>query len=117
MVKIKNTRANRTIWVVRHGQRIDNLKPEWKESAPRGAWDDPTLSNRGIVQARECGVRLSTEQIDAVYCSPFIRCIQTTEQIVNKYPKQLKVFIEPGICEALCSTQYPPGYLSVHELK
>ena len=31
------------IWTVRHGQRIDNIDPNWRKTAPRGAWDDPTL--------------------------------------------------------------------------
>lgn len=31
------------IWTVRHGQRIDNIDVTWKNSAPRGAWDDSPL--------------------------------------------------------------------------
>lgn len=31
----------RTIWVVRHGERADNIDESWKETAER--WDDPPL--------------------------------------------------------------------------
>lgn len=34
----------RNIWIVRHGERVDNVNPEWKKNAPRGAWDDPSLT-------------------------------------------------------------------------
>jgi hypothetical protein len=34
----------RSIWIVRHGERIDKVDPTWVNIAPRGAWDDPVLT-------------------------------------------------------------------------
>uniref|UniRef100_A0A914YR04 Uncharacterized protein n=1 Tax=Panagrolaimus superbus TaxID=310955 RepID=A0A914YR04_9BILA len=34
----------RNLWVIRHGERIDKVDPEWIKTAPRGAWDDPPLT-------------------------------------------------------------------------
>ena len=42
--KIDSTKSDtRIITIVRHGERVDNVDPQWKDSAPR-AWDDPHLS-------------------------------------------------------------------------
>ncbi|VDN02360.1 unnamed protein product [Thelazia callipaeda] len=128
-----NERSKRTIWVIRHGERADNIDETWKDHAPRGAWDDPPLSrifverlkmlekdklfsDRGKHQARECGKRLETEKISVVLCSPFLRCVQTASGILEEHSSKLPLFIEQGLCETLNCCQYPPGCLSTKEL-
>jgi len=105
-----------TIWLVRHGERVDNVDPTWCKNAPRGAWDDPTLTNRGHQQAIECGKRLQNEPIDHIFCSPFTRCVQTAAGIVKQLKSPLTIKVEPGICETLYVCQDPPGYLTTPEL-
>ncbi|MFH4979267.1 hypothetical protein AB6A40_005976 [Gnathostoma spinigerum] len=107
----------RIIWAVRHGERIDNIDKTWYIRAPRGAWDDPPLSERGIQQAKECGSYFATQCIDAIICSPFIRCVQTATEITLAIPSHPALCIEPGICESLHVCQTPPGYLTPAEIK
>ncbi|KHN83335.1 Protein UBASH3A -like protein [Toxocara canis] len=107
----------RTIWVVRHGQRIDNIDKTWKLHAPRGAWDDPPLTCRGKQQAKECGERLARERIDVIVCSPFVRCVETASGISSAHPRHPPIYIEPGICESLNVCQDPPGYLTAAQLR
>uniref|UniRef100_A0A914DMA4 Phosphoglycerate mutase n=1 Tax=Acrobeloides nanus TaxID=290746 RepID=A0A914DMA4_9BILA len=108
----------RTLWLVRHGQRIDNVDESWKHNAPRGAWDDPHLTDRGLKQAEEVGKRLANEKIDYVFCSPFLRCVQTISQILKQLKESKpKIFIEHGFCESLSDCQSPPGFLQTNKLK
>uniref|UniRef100_A0AC35F7C2 Phosphoglycerate mutase n=1 Tax=Panagrolaimus sp. PS1159 TaxID=55785 RepID=A0AC35F7C2_9BILA len=112
------TRTIRNLWVVRHGERIDKVDPEWIKTAPRGAWDDPPLTEKGVNQAKEAGKRLRDEEIDYIFCSPFIRCLQTATAIVGELKEnaKLKLFVEPGFVEDLSITQFPPGCLSAKDL-
>lgn len=73
----------RFIYTVRHGERIDNIDKNWKESrkAKGEIWDDPPLSERGMQQALETGQYLSNLSIAAVFVSPFTRTIQTANQV------------------------------------
>lgn len=111
-----NPRSKRVIWVVRHGERADNIDKTWRDHAPRGAWDDPPLSTRGKLQAQECGMHLAQEPFGAVFCSPFLRCVQTVDGIIQRHSTKLPVFIEQGICETLDCCQNPPGCLTPKEL-
>ncbi|CAD5209923.1 unnamed protein product [Bursaphelenchus okinawaensis] len=119
----------RSIWIVRHGERVDNVDPNWKKNAPRGAWDDPTLSDRGHKQAQEVGVQLAkqSERIDHVFVSPFIRTVQTANGILDAIEKASPdaykngghpvMWLEPGFSESLHVCQPVPGYLTPEELK
>jgi broad specificity phosphatase PhoE len=135
----------RTIWIVRHGERVDNVDADWAKSAPRGAWDDPTLTPRGLKQAREVGRRLAaeSERIDFVFCSPFTRCLQTATQLLKALHEESttkkcegenggaqrdgdkarrtaappRICVEPGFCESLHACQQPPGYLDAEAMR
>jgi|UniRef100_A0A914QSX0 broad specificity phosphatase PhoE len=115
---VKVSKSTRNLWVVRHGERVDKIDPNWHKTAPRGAWDDPPITDKGIQQAKEVGKRLQDEQIDYIFCSPFVRCLQTATAIVGelKTNAKLKLFVEPGFCETFCVTQFPPGCLTAKEL-
>ena len=122
----------RNIWIVRHAERVDNIDPKWVENPPRGAWDDPPITERGQTQAKEVGYCLNDEigQIDYLFSSPFLRCLQTIKNILmglseanqlannnissnNLIPK---IFVEPGFSEPINICQNPPGYLEVNQL-
>jgi broad specificity phosphatase PhoE len=88
---------SQTIWIARHGNRLDFVKPEWFNTAPRPY--DPPLSEDGIIQARELGKRLKSEKIAHIFSSPFLRAIQTANEVAAILDLPLK--IEAGLSEWL----------------
>eukprot|EP00252_Welwitschia_mirabilis_P013057 TRINITY_DN28873_c0_g1_i1.p1 TRINITY_DN28873_c0_g1~~TRINITY_DN28873_c0_g1_i1.p1 ORF type:complete len:259 (-),score=52.35 TRINITY_DN28873_c0_g1_i1:355-1131(-) len=113
--------AVQNLFVMRHGERLDNCDPQWVRTAPR-PWDPP-LTERGKIQAWNAGKRLRAEgwNITRVFSSPFLRCVQTTAEVVSALcavhddahglpgcssgvsidPSRVKVSIEYGLCEVL----------------
>ncbi|CAJ0946722.1 unnamed protein product, partial [Mesorhabditis belari] len=108
--------TGRKLFFVRHGERIDNIMPEWRETASR--WDDPYLSNRGHQQAREVGAFLekSGTRVDRIFTSPFTRCIQTMNGILSGLSDIPEICVEPGLSESLNACAKPPGRPSLHEI-
>ncbi len=82
----------RSIWICRHGNRIDFVDPSWKGP-------DPHLSPDGIRQAQETGQRLRHEKIQAIFASPFLRTVETAYYIADAL--DLRIKIEHGACEWL----------------
>ena len=93
-----------SIWVCRHGERADAI-PGWEETAERP--HDPPLTPRGLAQAAATAGVLASERIDAIYCSPFLRCMQTAAAIAA--PLGLRIRVEPGLGELL-----NPRWFSTH---
>lgn len=87
------------MWVVRHGERSDVADGEWWLTADRP--HDPPLTKRGHEQARAAGHALAGETVDAIYSSPFRRCVQTACEIAAALGGGIKVKIEPGLGEML----------------
>eukprot|EP01097_Dermamoeba_algensis_P000565 TRINITY_DN1196_c0_g1_i1.p1 TRINITY_DN1196_c0_g1~~TRINITY_DN1196_c0_g1_i1.p1 ORF type:complete len:181 (-),score=25.41 TRINITY_DN1196_c0_g1_i1:266-808(-) len=85
------------LYVVRHGERIDMVDQTWEKTAAEP--DDPPLTERGILQARKTGQKLRTEphKIEHIFCSPFLRCLQTATEIAEELDLQIKV--EYGLSE------------------
>lgn len=100
----------RSVWICRHGCRLDMLDPSWKG-------EDPPLSPRGIAQARCTGERLRGEGIRAVFSSPFLRTVQTACVIAESLG--VEVNVEDGACEWLNPAwfQRPPRLPSPAERK
>ncbi|KAM0713589.1 hypothetical protein Q7P37_010551 [Cladosporium fusiforme] len=73
------------IYVVRHGFRsnwvVDPTTGEYNSTvrSPTGIPSDPALASYGVTQAEQLAAHLlaTDPTIDAVYSSPFYRCIQT----------------------------------------
>ncbi|KAE9419148.1 hypothetical protein Angca_008323, partial [Angiostrongylus cantonensis] len=105
----------RTLWFVRHGERVDNIDQTWKQTAKR--WDDPPLSKRGHQQACEVGVALAADTIDYAICSPFTRCVETATEILSKRKTSPPLWIEPGMGESLNACMTPPGRPSMEQIK
>lgn len=84
-----------TVWIARHGNRLDFVNPEWFNSAERRY--DPPLSEDGFVQAKQLGQRLKKENICHIFSSPFLRTIQTANEIAKIL--HLPIKIEAGLSE------------------
>ncbi len=86
-----------TIWIARHGNRLDFVNPEWFNTAERPY--DPPLSADGIVQAQELGDRLRAENIRHIFASPFLRAVQTANEVAKKIDRP--IWLEAGLSEWL----------------
>ena len=84
-----------TVWIVRHGNRLDFVNPEWFNTAAKRY--DPPLSEDGFVQAAELGRRLKQEDISHIFASPFLRTIQTATEIAQIL--NLPIKLEAGLSE------------------
>ncbi len=84
-----------TVYLVRHGNRLDFVYPDWFNIAPRRY--DPPLSEDGKIQAQELAQRLKLEKIDHIIASPFLRTIQTAHIIAENLDLTLK--LEAGLGE------------------
>lgn len=86
-----------TVWIARHGNRLDFVNPDWFLSAERPY--DPPLSDDGVIQAMQMGQRLKGENITHIFASPFLRTVQTANQVAQVLDLPIK--IEPGLSEWL----------------
>eukprot|EP00808_Paulinella_micropora_P012090 g59856.t1 len=87
------------VFLVRHGERQDHIDEEWILTAEKPF--DPPLSERGMKQAHEVGLRLKKEgaKLDAIYCSPLYRTLQTAAQIADVL--EVDIFLETAIAETV----------------
>lgn len=104
----------RTIWLARHGRRLDFDDPAWVRSASRPY--DPPLSPEGRRQARAIADRLARVPIAHLFSSPFLRCVETADPIAERLG--LTIRIERGLSEWLSSEWFPepPGLFLTCEL-
>ena len=86
---------SQTVWIARHGNRFDFVNPEWFNTAPRRY--DPPLSDDGFIQAAELGQRLKSEKIEHIFASPFLRTVQTANEVANVL--NLPIELEAGFGE------------------
>ncbi len=86
-----------SIWIARHANRLDFVNPDWFLTAERRY--DPPLSDDGLVQASQLANRLKHENIKAIFSSPFLRTIQTANQVAEVLDLQVK--LESGLSEWL----------------
>lgn len=86
-----------TVWIVRHANRLDFVHPEWFLTAEKRY--DPPLSEDGMIQARQLGQSLKSEPIRHIFCSPFLRTIQTAHYVAEVL--NLPIKLEAGFSEWL----------------
>jgi broad specificity phosphatase PhoE len=114
--------VTRTLYVLRHGERPDDLNPTYGTTAPRS--HDPPLTGIGVGQARATGrwLRAAGARVDRVFASPFCRAVHTAEHVVRglsgdgagpaddvgaipggttRRVEPLPVRVEDGLCEHL----------------
>lgn len=85
------------VWIARHANRLDFVNPEWFNTAEHPY--DPPLSGDGLMQAKELGKRLQLEKIKHIFASPFLRTIQTANEVA--YYLDLPIKLETGLSEWL----------------
>ena len=88
-------KSKQTVWIARHGNRLDFVNPEWFNTAERRY--DPPLSEDGCIQARELGTRLKQENISHIFSSPFLRTVQTANEVAEIL--DLPIELEAGLSE------------------
>jgi broad specificity phosphatase PhoE len=84
-----------TVWIARHGNRLDFVNPQWFNNATRRY--DPPLSEDGFLQAKQLGHRLKNENISHIFSSPFLRTIQTANEVAQILDLPIK--LEAGLSE------------------
>ncbi len=102
---------DRTIWIARHGNRLDFVEPNWFEQADRPY--DPPLSEDGEIQAKELGQRLKKEGIAHIFASPFLRTVQTANAVADAL--DLPLNLEWGLCEWL-NAEWMPSFPETLEI-
>jgi len=65
-----------TLYLIRHGENTANLTKEFSHRLV-----DYSLTPKGVLQAQQTGEYFKGQQIDAIYCSPLKRAIETAEII------------------------------------
>ena len=93
-----------TVWIARHGNRLDFVNPEWFNTAESPY--DPPLSEDGVIQAKQLGQRLASEKIAHIFSSPFLRTVQTANQVAEALDLPIK--LEAGLSEWL-NPQWMPA--------
>jgi hypothetical protein len=88
-----------TIYLARHGERLDFVDPSWCDTAENP--HDAPLTARGEQQARELGVRLRDCNIAHVFASPFSRVTCTAVRAAAELANPCRVKLESGNCEWL----------------
>ncbi len=101
------------LWLVRHGQRQDT-DPTWRPKLCHHT--EVPLSALGHAQADALGRRLASASIDHLFCSPFLRAVQTAAAIARH--SGLAIKIEHGAMEWLDrdGIRQPPPLLTTAEL-
>jgi len=104
-----------TVWITRHGERIDFVDKTWSETSPTPY--DPHLSDNGHIQARDLAARLKAESVHHIFSSPFLRTLQTANAVAELLDLSIKV--ELGCGEMLSAEWFPadPRELDLHRLK
>lgn len=87
--------SHQTVWIARHGNRLDFVNPSWFSTAQRRY--DPPLSEDGLLQAKQLGQRLKSEKIAHIFTSPFLRTIQTANEVAEVLDLPIK--LEAGLSE------------------
>jgi broad specificity phosphatase PhoE len=104
----------RTVWLMRHADRLDFIQPEWFETALYPY--DPPLAPIGLDWAISLAQDSSLSSIEQIFTSPFLRTIQTAAPLARML--QLPIRLEWGLCEWLCQDWTPafPATTPIDEL-
>lgn len=90
-----------TLYLIRHGENPANITKEFSHRLV-----DYSLTPKGVLQAQQTGEYFKDKQIDAIYCSPLKRAIETAEIIGRAISIQTIIMeefreVNTGLLEAL----------------
>jgi broad specificity phosphatase PhoE len=104
----------RQVFLVRHAVRADTEDSQWRLTAARP--DDPPLSANGLQQASVVGAYLHAKKVTALFCSPFLRAVQTAQRIHEQTGVRFRV--DEGLSEWLRPTWFSakPQFVSPTDL-
>ncbi len=100
-----------TVYLVRHGLRQDH-EDYGVEGARIREEQDPSLSARGHKQAQEFTRFMRKTKIRHVFCSPFLRCLQTAAPFAHDM--ELPIKVESGLMEAMIEFTSMPNVGFLH---
>ena len=113
-----------TIYVVRHGDRLDfELGEEkWEEMSLLESRRDPPLSLLGEIMAHETGRAIEADiakrrcdqtkpSSTQVISSPFLRCIQTSNPIAGRLSGDVKIKLDNSLFEVVYTDEKLPTSL------
>jgi len=106
----------RHVYTLRHCERLDDVNKVWYFN-DKLKKDNTPLSDRGLMQASQVADRLRHVHFDYAFSSPYERCVQTANPILDG--RKLKLNIEPGLLESasLCERKkYGLGFEKANEL-
>ncbi|XP_045465477.1 protein UBASH3A homolog isoform X2 [Harmonia axyridis] len=140
--KVKSNQ--RSIFVLRHAERVDFVFRKWishcfddagnylrkdlnlphsipsRRDGPEGYGKDSPITNVGCFHARSIGevFKSNDVNIDHVYCSPSFRCVQTLDAFLQGIGKKenIKIRVEPCLFEWTLWYPKVPDWMSVDEL-
>ena len=84
-----------TLYLIRHGENPANITKEFSHRLV-----DYSLTPKGVLQAQQTGEYFKDKQIDAIYCSPLKRAIETAEiigQAIGIRPVIMEEFREVNV--------------------
>ncbi|KAL3105255.1 hypothetical protein niasHT_029714 [Heterodera trifolii] len=105
-----------SLWVVRHGHRLDNVD---KKLHPKGGIRDIPMTPLGIQQSQELGKRFENVTISKIFSSPFSRSVETAIGLLGGAETKshaISINIEPGLAELHVPCSFLLGYYEVPEL-
>lgn len=99
--------SGRVIWFIRHGQRLDQYKTDWKDYAKDR--HNPDLSPLGILQAMKVARRIAREPetVHHLVVSPFLRTLRTASFLAHEL--KLPICVESGVGEMRAREWFPEG--------
>lgn len=102
----------RDVFIIRHGLRADH-EEYGEQKAKQLEIADPQLSITGEIQASCIERFLADKGISHIFCSPFLRCLQTAAPIAKSL--KLKVKVEHGLSESYTEFTKPPQIMPLQE--
>jgi 2,3-bisphosphoglycerate-dependent phosphoglycerate mutase len=81
------------IFIFRHGQTTDNKNHTFS------GFRQSDLTNEGVEEAKQIGVKLKGEKVTKAYQSDLIRSQHTLELVLNGYHENVEIITDPRIKE------------------
>jgi len=104
-------------YLIRHGEIRSNKKKVY------AGWSEEGLTWRGCRQAKKAAGEMFSKNIDAIYCSPLKRTVQTAKiighslriwPVISSNFKELKLGIWEGLSEGDVRRQFPKEWMVWH---